>query len=334
MTWKELQKIGNDKADFLDRLPDIFMASVYAAQKKLFNELLAFMDGLDTEDGHILNNRANLNRVNMIDELFSAYQRVIIFSLLGKIIDGVDITVKKSTTYYKTMLQFNEDFVNAPVSLNKFVTKAAAGETTITSLAKTERMIMETINTRLGISSSGTLIQQGYLYNVYNNSNALNATRELMYKAVITEMPVTGFKEVLKEEVVGLVEALPNETDKVLKNGVLAKDYAVISNDIFAKVDRTVSTIIKNEYELRYFIYGGTIIKKTRPFCKEKCNKVYSTDEAKKWPDEIPGPIAIDKDTYDAVIDMGGINCRHSPLFITNELFEVLKSEGSDLIPS
>lgn len=334
MDWKTLKALADDKAKYIEDVPDDFMTEVYKAQDKLYIILRDFVDTLDSENENIVYNQANITKISRLDQLWNDYQSTIVFNLVGNLIDKLQNVVKTSNQYYRSMLQFSNDFkISGLPKLSGFSTPYKAGYTNLKGTASTELKISSFVNARLGIKADGGLVKGGYLYNIYQNTAPLNQSREIMFNAVTSNMPVKELKKKLKEEIAGFDSKLPNEQSKAPKGGTLAKDYAVITNDVFAKVDRSAAIIVKNDNELRYFIYGGTIRKNTRPFCRPKVNKAFSTKEAEKWIDEVPGPIAVDKGTYDPLVNCGGIFCKHSPLFITSELYEVLKLEGSDIIP-
>lgn len=333
MNWNELKALADKKAVFNEEEPDAFMKEVYRAERDWLLILLAIYETLESENGKVKNSKHNLLAIAGIDGAYNSYLAAVIFPLISNMVTRLNTSVIKTNEYYKTMLQFSSDFeASALKSLSEFDTIYKAGQFSLGTYQATENKVFNTINARLGVSASGKLVKGGFIYNIYHNTSVLDESRELFYKAVVGEMPVKDFKTLLKDSVISLREET-GEVTRLKSTGQLAKLYAPLSNDVFAKVDRTASTIIQQDFDLKYFIYGGTIIKKSRPFCILKCNHVYNTEEAKGWPKENPAPIAIDEDTYNPVIDMGGINCRHTPLFISKELYEVLKEEGSDLIP-
>lgn len=101
-----------------------------------------------------------------------------------------------------------------------------------------------------------------------------------------------------------------------LRGGMLERHYKTYVYDSYAKKDRIESDTYAQEFNLTAFVYRGTVIKKTRSFCKHKANKVFLRSEAKLWKkQDFPGK----NDNYNPVRDLGGWNCRHYAQFISNE---------------
>jgi hypothetical protein len=83
---------------------------------------------------------------------------------------------------------------------------------------------------------------------------------------------------------------------------------------------------------LKWFIYQGSNIKTTRPFCRKKAGKVFSVEEAAKWrndPDLVGKSSAA---TYNPLLERGRYNCRHHIGYISERLAKRLAPEkfGAD----
>lgn len=99
------------------------------------------------------------------------------------------------------------------------------------------------------------------------------------------------------------------------RGGILSRYYKTHVYDAYAKKDRIESDVYAQEFDLTAFVYRGTVIEKTRSFCKTKAGKVFLRSEARKWKSQNFGG---KNDNYNPIRDLGGYNCRHYAQFITN----------------
>lgn len=334
MTWKDLKKLAHSNAVFIEGIPDTFMRTVYAAQLTLYSLCLdKLVDKLETENGEISNNSKNRKLIAAFSIIYETFRIDEIQPIVNEMVDNISEITQNNIDYYHSLFSFSEQFKDSD-NLDTFNSNDAfkvSQDLPITD-------VHQTINFRLGITEAGAIVSAGFLFNLYHDKSVVTEIQQSVYKGMITGSPITDLKDSLKSDIVGETEMIPDESgnkiEKVTKNGMLGRVFSPVANDVFTQVDRTASTVISNAIDLKYFIYSGTVRKNSRAFCIPKCNKVFSTDDAKEWINEDPGPIAVDKDTYDPILQCGGINCYHICMFITDELYKVLKDQDSDLIPA
>ena len=331
MKWKDLYNLSQSNAIFIEGIPDVFMKTVYAAQLTLWDKCVNLIDNLETENGEISNSRKNRKLIASFSLIYDQFRQDEITPIIDDLLGYSNTVLHNNFNYYDTMLNFDQEFAASNQDFDTFDSSGDPYQEKDFMQALTDST--ESINFRLGLTAAGMLIAGGYLYNLFRDNTVSTSITQSVYKGMISGTPLNDLKTNLQSDVLGETEQLPNEDEKVTKNGLLGKVWSPVANDVFTQVDRTASTVISNATDLKYFIYSGTIVAKSRGFCIERCNKAYSTDEAKDWINASPGPIAVDPETYDPVISMGGINCRHSAMFISNELYKVLVDKGSDLIP-
>ncbi len=97
--------------------------------------------------------------------------------------------------------------------------------------------------------------------------------------------------------------------------------------DSFNNVFEAGNNLAAQALGLEYFIYEGTVIDTTRPFCAKKAGKVFSTEEAKEWVNDAD---LIDKKTrgsYRPLIERGRYNCRHQIRYISDTLAFTLRPD-------
>lgn len=87
--------------------------------------------------------------------------------------------------------------------------------------------------------------------------------------------------------------------------------------------NRAVMMRKSKELGITHFRYGGTLVRNTRPFCRERVGRIFSINEIKTW-DNGQGLPAL---TY-----LGGYNCRHrlDPIVDEDEIRE--SEEDNELI--
>lgn len=333
MTFKQLLKLSQSNAIFIEGIPDVFMKSVYAAQMTLWGGCEILLDNLETEKGEISNSKKNRKLIAAFAATYELFRQSTINKVIDDLLGYSNTVLHNNFNYYDSMLNYDQEFSEAENP--NFDTFDSSGD----PYQKKDFMqalsdATESINFRLGLTAAGVLITGGYLFNLYHDQTVNTYITQAVYKGMIASTALSDLKSSLKSDVVGETEQTPKEEDKVTKNGLLGRVYSPVAGDVFTQIDRTASTVIANATDLKYFIYSGTIISTSRGFCIERCNKALSTDDAKEWINADPGPKGIDPETYEPLLELGGARCRHSLMYISNELYKVLVDKGSDLIPA
>lgn len=112
--------------------------------------------------------------------------------------------------------------------------------------------------------------------------------------------------------------------------GVFEKHFLERLPSPFETFDRSAGQSYSTGLKLSYAIYQGGIIGGTRPFCRERNNKVFSRDEITKfgtssdgfggYTNKSQGEFQGKPNLYNPFTDLGGINCRHQLDWISDEL--------------
>jgi len=77
-----------------------------------------------------------------------------------------------------------------------------------------------------------------------------------------------------------------------------------------------VNKYFADELKLKYFVYAGSIMEKTRDFCAERNNRVFHVNDVSSFPNNL----SYFPPNYNFFIDRGGYNCRHKIRYISNQL--------------
>jgi len=102
----------------------------------------------------------------------------------------------------------------------------------------------------------------------------------------------------------------------------LARYVKQVSNDAIEQFNRKYIETMTADLDVGYWLYAGTVIKDSRPFCVARTGRVFTTKEVKSWASlswsgKIP---ATDKATI--ISYLGGYNCRHRLLPVSKEVAE------------
>lgn len=286
-TWKELKAIAERNAKKIEQQPEQFiLQDVKPYQEEVFKTVESLLQNLENDNGVIRKNKKNLSIINKIDselELLKMTAGVLVINSLLKRISSI---LKDNFNYYGTMLKKNDEF---------------------RSLKET---IESEVNDRFVVKADGSLKDTGFIYALLNDQTVKNTLKQTLYTSIYSNSKI---------------QDTINETKAYLnghkgRRGAIESFYSKYSDDVFNHADRMSSRAFGQKYGLKWFIYAGTIVKNSRAFCRGKIGGIFNTEEAKNWINETPSPLGISKDSYSPTIHMGGINCRHSPFFITEEM--------------
>lgn len=245
------------------------------------------------------------------NELYEALQRDItreyetgtLTSLLSRI-----------TRVFKTWIEKAQSLISSIVSdqikgsdLNrKYFISLGLDEARINELAiESERRLLE----MFGVNKTGesfAIIEGGFLSTVLEGSSIRSAVVKEVSTAFVTGQP-------FESTVVRIRELVQGADDS---GGLLAKHYRTYVYDSYQKKDRIEVNTYAQEFGLDAGIYSGTVIEKTRAFCKSKAGKVFTRTEMQQWKSE---DWSGKNEGYDPEQDLGGWNCRHNLRWISNQ---------------
>lgn len=116
---------------------------------------------------------------------------------------------------------------------------------------------------------------------------------------------------------------------KVLgENGQPMKYFKTYTSDALYQYSRAYTNEVTKALDAQYFYYMGTRIKTTREFCNARFGKVFKKSEVQawakqEWQGKIPGTNAQNITIY-----VGGYNCRHRLLPISEEVYKSFQSRN------
>lgn len=178
---------------------------------------------------------------------------------------------------------------------------------------------------RLGIDEEWKPMRKGFLDDLVRNRAARDEVKKLVAKGVSGGIPMHKLEKALRVKVQGTKNTA----------GVLEKSIGGFVLDAYQVADRVTAREFATRLGLRYFIYSGGLIETSRPFCRKRNNKVFTTEEAERdWPKDSTLPrTKAEKEAggppadYSPLEDCGRWNCRHRIMYIDEQAAFVLRPE-------
>jgi len=301
---KRINELLKNRDLFLEQARMKLENTTLRLQTNLFTQVINdIVIRLDVKDGVILDNANNYRLISELDKVYDTFNKKVIETLLPQINKGTETIANMSKGYFSIALSGN-----IPVRFEKIL--------------EATRVLTDL---RLGIRMS-KMIRSGTLMSMLR-VDPLDF-KQLMSKAVTSQMNMKDFVNVVKESITGSEE----------KIGSLERQFKRFAYDSYQQYDAAYNKNLANEFGMKYFIYQGGLIKDSRDFCVCHNGKVFSIEETETWQDWTPakcdfpeGYVIKQKDVYakpsylgfagyDPLVDRGGYNCRHILGYISDEL--------------
>lgn len=315
---KKLRQILDEsqhRADMISDLMDEFERLINQKGEELAEYLIQdFLEALDKQDGRILSKVENIRKFRLIDKAYSKFQSEQGRKIIGKLVQDYKKIAAANRKYYGLLSGTGIDV----------------------------RDIRNLINYRLGITSDGKIMKDGFLQNVLMSAPGKELIKKELYRSIISGRGYAATKKSIKDLIAGTKD----------KMGEFERYHRQVTYDTHVQLDRMENAIYAEKLELKYFIYQGTRRKDSRHFCVQRKGKAFSTEEAEGFKDlidefeyrkgkikdrvKVPiGPIVGErhqtteqkKAAYEWQIDLGGFNCVDMVSYISKDLYQLLKKE-------
>jgi hypothetical protein len=274
---------------------------------------------LDVVNGVIQDTAKNYRLIASLDKVFQTFSVEQAKVLLPQLTSSVGAITDLSNKYFISV-------VSADV-LKRF-DKVVEGAKEITDL-------------RFGLKG-GKFVRGGVLETIFKEFGSTEV-KNIMSKAVSGNMDKKEFLKQMRGFVTG--------TDE--KPGISERKWKQFAYDVYQQHDAAYNKKLAEEFDMKYFIYQGGLIRDSRDFCAAHNNKVWTTEEAEAWKEWTPNmgeypagyevkaklvsevPSYMNYPGYDPLVDRGGYNCRHQLGYISEELAYKLRPElkGSNKKP-
>lgn len=309
----EILGASRHRADLIADLMDEFERLINQKGKELAEYLIKdFLDALDKQNGRLLSKSENVRKIRLIDKAFSKFQ-----SDQGKKIAG------RLLQDYKKISAANKGYYGL-----------------LSGTGIDVRDIRNIINYRLGISSNGQLLKDGFLQNIAMSAPGKELIKKELYRSIVAGRGYESAKRAIKDLIIG-------NKDKM---GEFERYHRQVTYDTHVQLDRMENAIYAEKLGLEHFIFQGTRRRDSRHFCVQRKGKAFTAEEGEQFKElidefiykkgkikdkiKVPiGPIVGErhqttkqkKEAYQWQIDLGGYNCVDIVSYITKDLYLALK---------
>lgn len=307
---RRLNEILRKKEAFLEEARAKLEGTALKLQLSLFEDVISeIIPQLDVKDGLLLDNANNFRLISQLDKVYNIFNVKVAGTILPQINSGINTIVGFGTDYFTLAI------ADLPARFDKII----EGAKVLTDL-------------KIGLRTE-KMIRGGQLMSMLKSDPT--EFKQLLSKAVTSQMSMKEFIKVIKDAI--------NGTDE--RKGLLDRQLNRFAYDTYQQYDASYNKKLAEEFDMKYFIYQGGIIKDSRDFCVCHNNKVFSVEESEMWKDWKPSdcddypegwpkakdmgehPGYMDYPGYDPLVDRGGYNCRHIIGYISEELAQKLRPD-------
>jgi hypothetical protein len=173
------------------------------------------------------------------------------------------------------------------------------------------------------------------LYKAILETN-IATTKDALLGAGIRENFGTAIQEVLKDNIAGIGSR--SQLNKTLRKFIegteqeapfLNRYIKQTTNDAVMTFNAEYIQTIADDLDVEYYLYAGTLIADSRPFCQARAGRYFTTDQVKAWPN-LKGWNGRMAGTNSSTIFIyrGGYNCRHQLWPVAKEQYEAAQEKG------
>jgi hypothetical protein len=181
----------------------------------------------------------------------------------------------------------------------------------------------------------GDFPEKKALYKAILESN-IATTKDALLGAGIRENFGTAIQEVLKDNISGI--GTRSELNKTLRKFIegtpeeapfLNRYIKQTTNDAVMTFNAEYIQTIAEDLDVEYYLYAGTLIADSRPFCNARAGRYFTTDQVKSWAN-LKGWQGRMAGTNSSTIFIyrGGYNCRHQLWPVSKEQYEAAQEKG------
>lgn len=315
-----MEDIVKERISLIDKSTDLLRASVENLTLALSLFLIGwFTAKLILEDGNIQDSKENYNVLNELEEAKSSFFTSAVVPFLAGISLVFFKIAEKNKEYFEEVEKVKDtDPPEVEVSTVDCV-----------------RNVADSVRAQFGFNVTDDNIEiepNGWLAGIGDLQTVYAKVRATAMKAISAKMPYDEFMKILKKEIQG---------DEQF-SGLVQSHFKTIIWDVFAEFDRQVGYKTAVCLGYRAARYEGGLIDRSRDFCIERNNEIFTFDEIMKFgtPEdkydgysnkstgEFDGKPRFD---YDPFFDQGGHNCRHAYSFLPDRWAIRLRPELKEI---
>ena len=204
----------------------------------------------------------------------------------------------------------------------------------VSEVIKGFEMLSELSNEYITVAL-GDFSEKKALYKAILETN-IATTKDALLGAGIRNNFGTAIQEVLKDNIAGI--GTRSELNKTLRKFIEGTDTekAFLERYIKQTTNDSVMTFnaeyiqtIAEDLDVEYYLYQGTLIQDSRPFCVARAGRFFTKEEVQAWPN-LKGWQGRMAGTNSTTIFSyrGGYNCRHQLWPVAKEQYESAKEKG------
>lgn len=291
--------------------------SIVKSEKRLFRKLTSLQnelaelvlsllfDRIVFEDGKAVATAANFNTIASIGTLYEQWAQSSSNDVMKIVMQGIRQVHKDNERYF-----------------SKVVGK---------SVQTKSLQIFNILLARLGITKDNKIKTGGFLHSVLTTGDPITELKNEALRSIISGQSLTAFKKSIANRIKGTPET----------SGLVEQHFQRHLYDLWQQYDREAGRQFAEKLDLKYAIYQGGLIKTSRPFCKVRNNKVFTSEEIALfgtpkdkyggYSDKSTGDFQGKNEIYNPFLDCGGYNCRHRWDYVSDKLGEFLyKQQNSE----
>ena len=239
----------------------------------------------------------------------------------------LSLDAKDRAKSLKELIKLKKDIANTIVTNAPYQLQVA-------EVIKGFEMLAELSNEYITVAI-GDFKPKKALYEAILETN-IATTKDALLGGGISENFGTAIQEVLKDNIAGI--GTRSELNKTLRKFIEGTDtekaflnryIKQVTNDSVMTFNAEYIQTIAEDLDVEYYLYQGTLIEDSRPFCVSRAGRYFTTEEVKDWGDlgKWNGKNTNTNRTT-IFIYRGGYNCRHQLWPVAKEQYEAAKEKG------
>ena len=275
-------KENKAKQDHIDKSLRDFDNEMKELQQKLFEFLsVELFSEFETVEGKIAITKRNALRLAQLDAKMDEFKTKYATKPFAKLAENMVKMTELTSDYFRSVVGADKTIAN------------------IEDKVKSYRALV-------GLDESGKVIKGSFIDKLADNAEMRTRLANYMRNAVESQMNYRDFTKGFRDLSIG--------KDGV--NGAYERYVGNYAHDMFFNQAQQQENFFAQQLGMKYFVYRGSEIETTRPFCRDRHGKAFSVEHAKTWNDiEWSGKIP----DVDIMQQRGGYGCRHQFVYISDD---------------
>lgn len=239
----------------------------------------------------------------------------------------LSLDAKDRASTIKQLIKLKKDIADTIVNNSTY-------QAQVSEVLEGYKLLAELSNDFISVSI-GSFKPKTELYKAILEAN-IATTKDALLGAGIRENFGTAIQEVLKDNIAGV--GTRTELNKTLRKFIegtsdeapfLNRYIKQTTNDSVMTFNSEYIQTISEDLGVQYYLYAGTLIADSRPFCTSRAGKYFTKEEVQKWA-SLSSWDGRMKGTNSTTIFVyrGGYNCRHQLWPVSKEQYEQAKERG------